>query len=200
MKELLSIVNLTEAFKSLPSIGEKTAERMAYSILDMDDRKVDFLVNAIKEAKEKIHTCENCGALIDTSTCPYCSKERSHDICIVVSYPKDILTFEKMNSYEGIYHVLNGEISSSKGKTIKDLTIDQLTYRIKKENIKELIIATNPTLEGETTALYIGKIYEDYPIKVSRLAHGIPMGSNIEYSDNLTLLKAIENRTDLKKE
>ena len=200
MKELLSIVNLTEAFKSLPSIGEKTAERMAYSILDMDDRKVDFLVNAIKEVKEKIHTCENCGALIDTSTCPYCSKERSHDICIVVSYPKDILTFEKMNSYKGIYHVLNGEISSSKGKTIKDLTIDQLTYRIKKENIKELIIATNPTLEGETTALYIGKIYEDYPIKVSRLAHGIPMGSNIEYSDNLTLLKAIENRTDLKKE
>lgn len=198
MKELLSIVNLTEAFKSFPSIGEKTAERMAYAILDMDDRKVDFLINSIEEAKEKIHVCPNCGSLIDTSECPYCGKERSHDICIVVSYPKDILTFERTESFKGIYHCLNGEISSSKGKTIKDLNIDQLTYRIKKENIKELIIATNPTIEGETTALYIAKIYEDYPIKVSRLAHGIPMGANIEYSDNLTLLKALENRTDIK--
>lgn len=198
MKELLSIINLTEAFKSFPSIGEKTAERMAYAVLEMDDKKVDFLVNAINEAKEKIHQCDNCGALIDTDECPYCNETRSHDICIVVSYPKDILTFEKMDSFKGIYHVLNGEISSSKGKTIKDLRIDELTFRIKKENIKELIIATNPTLEGETTALYLGKIYEDYPVKVTRLAHGIPMGSNIEYSDNLTLLKAIENRTDLK--
>lgn len=198
MKELLSIVNLTEALKCFPSVGEKSAERMAYSLLDLDEDKVNFLLSSIKEARNKIHQCPNCGCLIDTDECEYCNDSRSHDICIVVSYPKDVFTFEKMESFKGIYHVLNGEISSIKGITIQDLNIDGLISRINKENIKELIIATNPTVEGETTALYLAKILEDKDIKVTRLAHGIPMGSSIEYSDNLTLTKAIENRTDLK--
>lgn len=198
MKELLSIVNLTEALKCFPSVGEKSAERMAYSLLDLDEEKVNFLLSSIKEARNKIHQCPNCGCLIDTDECEYCNESRSHDICIVVSYPKDVFTFEKMESFKGIYHVLNGEISSIKGITIQNLNIDGLISRINKENIKELIIATNPTVEGETTALYLAKILEDKDIKITRLAHGIPMGSSIEYSDNLTLTKAIENRTDLK--
>lgn len=198
MKELLSIVNLTEALKAFPNIGEKTAERMAYSLLDFDEEKVNFLLDSIKDARSKIHQCPTCGALIDNDDCPYCNEDRSHDICIVVSYPKDILTFEKMESFKGTYHVLNGEISSIKGISVKDLNIDNLLTRIKKENIKELIIATNPTIEGETTALYLAKLLLNENVKVTRLAHGIPMGSNIEYSDNLTLSKALENRTDLK--
>lgn len=198
MKELLSIVNLTEALKCFPSVGEKSAERMAYSLLDLDEEKVNFLLSSIKEARNKIHQCPNCGCLIDTEECEYCNENKSHDICIVVSYPKDVFTFERMESFKGVYHVLNGEISSIKGITIQDLNIDGLLKRIKKENIKELIIATNPTIEGETTALYLAKILENSDIKVTRLAHGIPMGSSIEYSDNLTLTKAIENRTNLK--
>lgn len=198
MKELLSIVNLTEALKCFPSVGDKSAERMAYSLLDLDEDKVNFLLSSIKEARNKIHQCPNCGCLIDTEECEYCNENKSHDICIVVSYPKDVFTFERMESFKGVYHVLNGEISSIKGITIQDLNIDGLLKRIKNENIKELIIATNPTIEGETTALYLAKILENSDIKVTRLAHGIPMGSSIEYSDNLTLTKAIENRTNLK--
>ncbi len=198
MKELLSIINLTESFKSFPSIGEKSAERMAYYLLDMDQEKVNFLIKSIEEARTKVHQCSNCGALIDTSTCPFCESERKHDTCIVVAYPKDILTFEKLDTFKGVYHVLNGEISSIKGKSIKDLRVDELKERIKKEHIKELIIATNPTIEGETTALFLAKVLENEDIKVTRLAHGVPMGGNIEYSDNLTILKALENRTDLK--
>jgi len=200
MKELLSIVNLTKALSLLPSVGQKSAERMAYAIIEMDEEKINFLVDSIINIKKKIHHCPNCFSLIDSEFCPYCLKRKDPSICLVCSYPKDVIMFENMDFFNGTYHVLNGEINSLKGITINDLTIDKLIYRIKKENIKEIILATNPTLEGETTALYIAKILENYPVKVSRLAHGIPMGLNLEYSDKLTLTKALENRTDITKE
>lgn len=198
MRELLSIVNLTKAFSQFPSIGEKTAERMAYALLEMDQEQIQFLMSSIIDVKQNIRHCPNCGALIDTPNCPYCNEERDHNTCIVVPYPKDIMIFEKMDNFHGIYHSLNGELSSIKGISINDLRINELEERIKKEHIKELILATNPTVEGETTALYIAKLFGNENINITRLAHGIPIGSNIEYSDKLTLLKAIENRTKIK--
>lgn len=200
MKELPCLTNLIDALSSFPSIGRKTAERMAFSILSMDEEKVESILKAIKDAKEKIHQCENCGALIDTTLCPYCNdSRRNHDTCIVLSYPKDVFIFDKVDEYHGQYHVLNGEISSSKGVGIDDLRINELQNRVENEGIKELILATNSTIEGEITAMYISKIFEDNKdLKVTRLARGLPMGGNIEYSDSLTLIKALENRTDIK--
>jgi len=198
MKELPSIVQLIEAFTFFPSVGEKSAERMAYSLIDMKEEKVLFLIKAIEDAKKRIHQCPNCGILIDSDTCPICSStERDKSTCIVVSFPKDVFPFERTNEYRGTYHVLNGEISSSKGTTIDDLNIDSLFERIQKEGIKEIIIATNPTIEGETTALYISKMLEGKNIKITKLARGIPMGSTLEYSDNLTIIKALEGRRDI---
>ncbi len=198
MNELKSISKLKEALSSFPSIGEKTAERMAYSLLDMDDDKVNFIIESIKEAKEKVHFCNKCGILIDTEKCPICEdSSRDHSICLVVSYPKDVIPFEKTNSFKGTYHSLNGEISSIKGIGIKDLNILNLEKRIKEENIKELILATNPTLEGETTALYLSKFLEKYNIKITKLARGIPIGGSLEYSDELTLIKALEGRGEI---
>lgn len=198
MNELHSITKLKEALGQFPSIGEKTAERMAYALLDMDDSKIDFILNSIKEVNELVHFCPNCGILVDTNECPICENlNRDHSICLVVSYPKDIIPFEKTNVFKGTYHVLNGEISSIKGIGINDLNIKKLEERIIKERIKEVIIATNPTLEGETTSLYIAKLLEKHDIKVTRLARGIPMGSSLEYSDELTLIKALEGRGDI---
>ena len=198
MNELHSITKLKEALAQFPSIGEKTAERMAYALLDMDEEKINFILDSIKEADELVHICPTCGILIDTKECPVCENlDRDHSICLVVSYPKDIIPFEKTNAFKGTYHVLNGEISSIKGIGIYDLNIKKLEERIKKENIKEVIIATNPTLEGETTSLYIAKLLEKYEIKVTRLARGIPMGGSLEYSDELTLIKALEGRGDI---
>lgn len=195
MNELNSIAKLKEALSSFPTIGEKTAERMAYALLDMDEERVNFIIDSIKEAKEKVHFCSNCGILIDIEKCPICeNSSRDHSICLVVSYPKDIIPFEKTNAFKGTYHSLNGEISSIKGISIKDLNISNLEKRIKQENIKELILATNPTLEGETTALYLSKILEKYNLKITKLARGIPIGGSLEYSDELTLIKALEGR------
>lgn len=199
MNELHSIKELKEALLSFPSIGEKTAERMAYSLLNMDEKKVDFIIKSIKEAHEKVHACPTCGILIDSNECPNCeNSNRDHSSCIVVSYPKDILPFEKTNVFKGTYHSLNGEISSIKGVGIEDLNILNLEERIKKENIKEIIIATNPTLEGETTALFLVKRLEKFQIKITRLARGIPVGGSLEYSDELTIIKALEGRGEIK--
>lgn len=198
MKELLSIVNLTKALSFLPSVGNKSAERMSYSIIEMDEEKVNFLINSILEVRKKIHHCPNCYSLIDTDSCPYCQNRKDGSTCLVCSFPKDIILFENMDFFKGTYHCLNGEINALKGVTVNDLTISKLLERIRKENIQEIILATNPTVEGETTALYLSKILEKFPVNVTRLAHGIPMGLNIEYSDKLTLSNAYNNRTKIK--
>lgn len=199
MKELKSINDLTEAFKKFPSIGNKTAERMAYSILDMDKNTIDQIIKSIENATSKIHPCPHCGLLTEEDLCFACKdKERDTSTCVVLAYPKDVNLFESMY-FRGVYHVLNGEISSYHGITPSDLRIKELLDRINKEGIKEIIIATNPNIEGDTTALYIAKLLENTNVKVSRIGFGLPVGGNLEYTDALTIKKSFENRTNFKK-
>jgi recombination protein RecR len=199
MKELDSITKLTESFKSFPSIGEKSAERMAYALLDMDDSKVTELVKSIQEAKEKIHPCPICGLLTEDKVCTICDDEnRDHSTCIILSNEKDVYSFEKLGTFHGVYHVLGGDLSSVKGITPDKLKFKELIQRIDDEKIKEIIIATNPTIEGETTALYLAKLLKDKDIKITRLAYGLPMGGALDYADELTIGKALVGRTNIK--
>ena len=198
MKELNSLNNLIEAFKSFRSIGSKTAERMGYNILDMDETEVADLVKAITKAKKEIHACPICGLLTEEKTCSICSdKNRDHSICIVIANAKDVINFEKVHTFHGIYHVLGGVISSVHGIGPNDLRIKELQNRIVQEGIKEIIIATNPTTEGETTALYLSRILKEYNIKITRLAYGLPAGGQLDYIDEITIGKAIDGRTEL---
>ncbi len=199
MRELNSFQNLVEAFRRLPSIGQKSAERMAYAIIEMNDDDVDFFASSLKEVKKKIHPCKRCGIYCESSLCEICQDEnRDQHTLVVVSYEKDVQAFEKIDGFRGIYHVLNGVLSAVKGIGVQDLRIDSLLKRLETEDIHEIIIATSPTIEGETTALFIAKLLEKYPIQITRLAYGLPMGGHLDYADSLTLSKAIEGRTKLK--
>lgn len=201
MDELKSITNLILAFNKFPSIGNKTAERMAYAVLDMDKKDIDNLVKAINDVKTQIHTCPICGALTEKDVCSICSNQnRDHSICVVVAYPKDVITFEKIGEFKGIYHVLGGEISSYHGITPNNLKIKELIDRVQKENIKEVVIATNPSVEGQTTALYLSESLKNLNIKVSRIGFGIPIGGQLDYADSLTLKRSFENRKEIKEE
>ncbi len=195
MKELKSINNLIDAFKQLPGVGHKSAEKMAYSVLDMSPESVQNFSNALLTVKKNIHHCSICGVFTEDNVCEICSNEsRDKSKIIVVSYPKDVNAFEKLGTYNGLYHVLNGVLSAINGVSVDDLNISSLLDRISEGNVKEVIIATNPTTEGETTALYLAKILENFNINVSRLAYGLPMGGHLEYADSLTLSKALEGR------
>ena len=195
MKELKSVTKLVDSFAKLPGVGHKSAEKMAYSILEMDDEDVEMFSDALKELKAKVHHCPICGAYTEGDICEICSNEnRDKTKIIVVSYPRDIEPFEKLGNYNGLYHVLGGVISAVNGVGINDLKIDSLEKRIKDNNVKEVIIATNPTTEGETTALYLAKILENKDVNLTRLAYGLPMGGHLEYADSLTLSKALEGR------
>ena len=195
MKELKSVTKLVDSFAKLPGVGHKSAEKMAYSILEMDEEDVEMFSDALKELKAKVHHCPICGAYTEGDICEICSNEnRDKTKIIVVSYPRDIEPFEKLGNYNGLYHVLGGVISAVNGVGINDLKIDSLEKRIKDNNVKEVIIATNPTTEGETTALYLAKILENKDINLTRLAYGLPMGGHLEYADSLTLSKALEGR------
>lgn len=199
MKELTTIEKLANSFSNFQSVGAKTAERMAFNVLNMPQSQIDDLIKNLKDVKEKIHQCPICGLLTEDEVCSICSsKERNHSTCIVLSNYKDVYSFEKLNSYDGIYHVLGGDISSLKGITPNDLKIKELIERIDKENIQELIIATNPTIEGETTALYLARILANKQIKITRLAYGLSIGSSFDYTDELTIQKALDGRTNLK--
>lgn len=201
MDELISIEKLKEAFQKLPSVGAKSAERMAYAVLKMDTKTVNNFADALKEVKEKIHPCPICGLYTEASTCSICSSTtRDHSLLVVISKPLDYQSFEKIDNFNGVYHVLGGSISASSGIGINDLNVNSLFSRIDNEGIKEIIIATNPTIEGETTALYLAKLLESYPIKVSRLAYGLPMGGHLGYADAVTLEKSIKGRTSMKGE
>ncbi len=195
MEKLKALERVEESFNKLPSVGKKSAERMAYSLLDMSVEDVNEFSDALKALKESIHICPVCGNYTEEEICPICAdKERDQSTLMVVSYPKDLFVLEKTEGYHGLYHVLGGTISISKGKGVEDLAIPQLIKRIEEGNIKEVIIATNPTVDGETTALYIAKILESYNVNVTRIAYGLPMGGNLDYTDALTLAKAIEGR------
>ena len=198
MKELKSISKLIDSFQRLPGIGHKTAEKMAYQVLEMKDENVEYFSNALKEVKANIHHCPICGAYTEDQVCDVCSNElRDKTKILVVSYPKDVIAFEKIGSFHGVYHVLNGALSSINGVTINDLNIEKLFDRIKSQKVEEVIIATNPNTEGETTALYLAKVLQNTGVKVTRIAYGLPLGGHLEYADALTLTKALEGRNKI---
>ena len=198
MEKLKALVRLEESLAKLPSVGRRSAERMAYAMLNMNDEDLLEFSDAIVNLKKSIHVCPICGFLSEEETCDICKDEdREKDVLMVVSYPKDVIAFENAESYRGLYHVLNGVISLNKGSTIEDLNINSLLERISKNHFKEVIIATNPTIEGETTALYIAKVISEKVENVTRLAYGLQMGGNLDYTDSLTLSKAVEGRRKL---
>ncbi len=201
MEELKALARLIDSLKKLPSVGQKSAERMAYAILEMKADDVRELVLSTSELQTKIHPCPICGIYTQDDLCEICSdRTRNHDSLIVVSYQKDVYAFEKMGKFKGQYHILNGVLSAVNGVGIKDLSIDALIKRIEDDHFVEVILATNPTIEGETTALFISKMLSRFSVKVTRLAYGLPMGGHLDYADSLTLGKALEGRTKMKEE
>ena len=198
MEKLKALVRLEESLAKLPSVGRRSAERMAYAMLNMDDEDLQEFSDAVLNLKKSIHVCPICGFLSEEETCEICKdNDREKDVLMVVSYPKDVIAFENAETYRGLYHVLNGVISLNKGSSIEDLNIGSLLKRIEDNHFREVIIATNPTIEGETTALYIAKIISEKVENVTRLAYGLQMGGNLDYTDALTLSKAVEGRRKL---
>ncbi len=198
MKYPESIQNLIESFKHLPGIGEKTAERLALSILDMSDEDVNLFSKSLVDTKTKIVRCKECNNLSEDDLCEICkNKNRNKKVMCVVEEPKNIILFEKLNIFDGYYHVLDGLISPIDGVNPEDLNIDTLIERVKKNKVEELILALKPSIEGETTSLYISKLLEDSNVKITKLAYGIPLGAEIDYVDSLTLEMALENRMDI---
>lgn len=193
--KLKALDRLIDSLSKLPSVGKKSAERMAYAMLNMDEDDLIEFSNAVRGLKEAIHNCPICGNLTEDEICEICKEEsRNKGILMIVSYPKDVIAFENSEGYNGLYHVLNGVIAPNKGKGIDDLNFSSLISRIEEGNITEIILATNPTIEGETTALYIAKKLEKYNLTISRLAYGLQMGGNLDYTDSITLNRALEGR------
>ena len=193
-----SISDLIESFKYLPGIGEKTAERLAFSILDLEDEQIEMFSDSLKEVKEKIHKCKECNTLTDKELCFICSDPtRENKTLCVVEDPKTVFLFEKLDVFHGKYHVLEGLISPLDGINPEDIGLSQLMDRISKEKFEEIIFAFKPSIEGTTTALYIKKLLEDMNIKITALASGVPIGADMEYVDSLTLEIAIKDRKDI---
>jgi len=198
MKYPSTILNLIECFKKLPGIGEKTAERLALSMLEMDDTILDLFSKSLKDVKTKIKRCSICNNLSEEDTCEICKdKDRNKNLICVVEEPKNVILFEKLNIFDGYYHVLDGLISPIDGINPEDINISSLINRVKKDDIKELILALKPSVEGETTSLYISKLLEKESVKITKIAYGIPMGAEMDYVDSLTLELALENRMDI---
>ena len=189
---------LINELSKLPGIGGKTAQRLAFHILSMDDRDAQALAEAISDAKKNMKYCSVCGNLTDEDPCSICSDEsRDKSMICVVESPRDVIAMEKIKEYQGYYHVLHGAISPMDGIGPADINLQSLITRLQDTDVKELIIATNPTIEGEATAMYIARLIKPSGIKVSRIAHGIPVGGDLEYADEVTLLKAVECRREL---
>ncbi len=193
-----SLKNLIESFKYLPGIGEKTAERLAFAVLNLDDEQVDLFSESLKMVKYKIHSCSVCNTLTENEICYVCSDiTRDNRILCVVEDTKNVFLFEKLGMFKGVYHVLNGLISPLDGINPEDIGIDKLLDRITNGNFNEIIFAFKPSIEGETTALYIKKILSDMDIVVTRLASGVPIGADMEYIDSLTLERALKDRKEI---
>lgn len=192
------IIKLIEELSSLPGIGAKSAQRLAFYIINMPKERVDALVNTISEAKINVRYCKKCFTLTDQEYCPICSSSRRDSATImVVENTRDLAAYEKTGKYEGVYHVLHGAISPMLGIGPNDIKLKELMQRLSAEDINEVIIATNSSLEGETTAMYISKLIKPTGIKVSRIASGVPVGGDLEYIDEVTLLRALEGRVEL---
>jgi len=188
---------LMSCFKLLPGIGNKGAERMVYRIIDMDNDTVTRFTQAMTDFKKKIRYCKTCGHICEDEECDICKDDtRDRTTICVVETPKDVFAMEKLKEYKGLYHVLGGTISIMDGKTMEDLNIESLMNRID-DHIKEIIIATNPTREGETTALFLARLLANKNVDVTRIAHGLPIGGSLDYADELTLLKSLEGRKKL---
>lgn len=192
-----SLQRLAEQFGRLQGVGRKNAMKMAFSVLDMSDDEANEFASAILEAKAKIHLCPVCQNLTDREICPICADEqRDRSTVCVVSDPRVVLSMEKVREFKGLYHVLHGVISPMNGITPDKLKIKELLARLGEGEIEEVIVATNPTVEGEATAMYLSRLLKPMGIKVTRLAYGVPMGSDLEYADEITLYRAIEGRRD----
>ncbi|MCH4006465.1 MAG: recombination mediator RecR [Eubacterium sp.] len=183
----------------LPGIGSKSAQRLAFHILSISDKEAEGLADAIVEAKKTMHYCSACGNLTDRDPCDICTDpSRNPDVLCVVETPQDVLAMERIKEYHGRYHVLNGVISPMDGIGPEDINLKSLIIRLQKHpEIKEVILATNPNIEGEATAMYIARLLKPSGIKVTRIAHGLPVGGDLEYADEVTLLKAMEGRTTI---
>ncbi len=193
-----SLQNLADQFGRLQGVGRKSAMRMAFSVVEMDISDAAEFASAIMEAKERIHPCPVCGNLTDENICYVCDDDtRDREVVCVVEDVKAVMSIEKVREYRGIYHVLGGVISPVNGITPDKIRFRELIERVEKEGIKEVIIATNPTPDGEVTAMYISKYLKPLGVKVTRLAYGIPVGSDLEYADEVTLGRAIEGRRDV---
>lgn len=182
----------------LPGIGSKSAQRLAYHILDMPESHAEELAQAILAARKNIHFCPVCGSYTETDPCPVCADSRRvSDFLCVVRDARDVFSMEKMREFNGKYHVLHGTISPMDGVGPDDIAIKELLSRVESDKVKEVLIATNPDVEGEATAVYIAKLLKQKGVKVTRIAHGIPIGSDLEYIDEITLLKAVEGRREM---
>ncbi len=188
------LLTLIENLRKLPGVGAKTAERYAFALLNLSDEEIQIFARSLIDSKSKLHYCHTCGNITDKDICLICSDEkRDQSTICVVQDVKDVIAIERIKQYKGVYHVLHGVISTSKGIMPDDIAIDSLMTRVK-EGVVEVILATNPTVEGEMTALYIAKRLENKVERITRLAHGLPMGAHMDYADELTLIKAMEGR------
>lgn len=193
-----SIEKLIESFEKLPSIGHKTAARLAFYMLDLSEQETNEFISSIVNAKKNLKFCSKCYNITDTDPCPICAnpKRDESQICVVEDV-KDIIAMERTHEYKGVYHVLHGSISPMNGIGPEDIKLKELLSRLGDNTVKELILATNPRVEGEATAMYISKLVKPMGIKVTRIAHGIPVGGDLEYTDEVTLSKALEGRREL---
>ena len=193
-----SIEKLIESFEKLPSIGNKTAARLAFYMLNASEEETNEFIKSIQDAKANLKYCSQCYNITDVDPCPICSNTaRNKEIICVVEDVKDVVAMEKTHEFKGVYHVLHGSISPMNGIGPDDIKIKELLSRIMEGKVKELILATNPKVEGEATAMYISKLVKPLGVKVTRIAHGIPVGGDLEYTDEVTLSKALEGRVEL---
>ncbi len=193
-----SIEKLIENFEKLPSIGHKTAQRLAFYMLDLSEEETKEFTDAIMNAKKNLHFCSKCFNIADTDPCNICANsKRDESIICVVEDVRDVIAMERTHEFNGVYHVLHGSISPMNGIGPDDIKIKELLTRIMEGNIKEIILATNPRVEGEATSMYISKLVKPLGIKVTRIARGIPVGGDLEYTDEITLTKALEGRSEM---
>ena len=193
-----ALERLTEEFAKLPGIGGKTAQRLAFYVLGLPDEEAAAFAKAIVEAKQTVHTCPVCQNLTDGALCAICGDERrDHGVICVVAEPRDVIAMERAREYEGVYHVLHGVISPLNHVGPDDIRIRELLSRVAKGGVREIIMATNPDTEGEATAMYLSRLLGPMEVKVTRLAYGIPVGSQLEYADEVTLMRALEGRREM---
>lgn len=193
-----TLETLIDCFAALPGIGKKSAQRLAFHVLSLPEGEAEAFAKAILDARENVHTCPVCQNLTDSDLCPICKNDRrDKSLICVVAEPRDVLSIERSREYNGVYHVLHGVLSPMSHIGPDDIRISELVQRVSAGGVQEIIMATNPDTEGDTTAMYISRLLKPFDVKVTRLAYGIPVGSNLEFADDATLLRALEGRREI---